>query len=147
MWVGLYLFAYDRHYLLSGAPGEAYNAYFLTQLTELCERYGQIDELWFDGFGADNMTVSEADRDRGVRTLQPDAVTFDGSVDPVRWTGNEACVVDEPNWYGTVPFEADCIAQGNWFWNDTPICSLDRLKEISVGKQGETMIPLLTATS
>ncbi len=130
MWVGLYLSAYDLHYLNSGANPDAYNDYFLTQLTELCTNYGTIDELWFDGFGADNMTVDAEMRDDVVRALQPDAVTFEGTVNPVRWTGNEVCDVSEPNWLGTAPFEADCIAQGNWFWNDTPICSLERLQEI-----------------
>ena len=130
MWVGIYLSAYDLHYLDSGASGAAYSDYFLTQLTELCENYGPLDELWFDGFGADNMTVDLDHRDQLIRELQPDSVSFDGSVNPVQWTGNEECVVSEPNWYGTVPYEADCIAQGNWFWNDQPICSLARLQEL-----------------
>jgi len=130
MWVGIYLSAYDLHYLNSGASGAAYNDYFLTQLTELCEDYGQLDELWFDGFGAENMTVNGDDRDLIIQTLQSDAVCFEGMVNPIRWTGNEECVVSEPNWYGTAPYEADCIAQGNWFWNDEPICSLARLQEI-----------------
>jgi len=93
---------------------------------------------------------------------QPNAIIF-GAVEGmehlrVRWPGNEDGKAGEPNWSiqpapdkdlnvdtnaRWFPAEADTIAQGNWFWNQRPICSLSRLQKIystSVGCGGVALI-------
>ena len=54
---GIYSSIYDRNYEHSGKDKAAYSDFYIAQLTELLTNYGQVDELWFDGFGATNMTV------------------------------------------------------------------------------------------
>lgn len=162
MWFGVYLSAYDVHYQNSGEDKAAYAKYFEQQLTELCSNYGAIDELWFDGFGAQNMRVDTKAKSDIIRKLQPNAVIF-GDIEGmselrVRWPGNENGNAGQSNWSVQpppnealevnekahwFPAEADTIAQGNWFWNGKPICKLSRLQEIyttSVGFGGVALI-------
>lgn len=163
MWLGLYLSAYDVHYQNSTLDKKEYSRYYETQLTELCSNYGAIDELWFDGFGAEGMTVNWQNVAAIIQKLQPQAVIFNNLVPNmpqscVRWPGNEQGDAGEPNWSVqpapdsnlTVletatwfPGEADAIAQGNWFWTGQPICSLADLQKIyltSVGRNGVGLI-------
>ncbi len=163
MWLGLYLSAYDVNYQKSGKDKAAYSKHYETQLTELCTNYGDIDELWFDGFGSEQMQVNWRNVAPIIKEHQPNAIIFNDFVkempqSSVRWPGNEKGDAGEPNWSVfpkpddelTVkqdarwfPAEADTIAQGNWFWNERPICSLARLQKIyatSVGRGGVALI-------
>lgn len=54
---GLNSSIYDRNYEHSGKDKKAYSDFYIAQLTELLTQYGKVDELWFDGFGAENMKV------------------------------------------------------------------------------------------
>lgn len=45
--LGIYLSPWDRHEKTYGT--EKYNDFFVNQLTELCENYGDIFCFWFDG--------------------------------------------------------------------------------------------------
>lgn len=163
MWLGIYLSAYDVHYQKSGQDKSQYPAYYERQLTELVTNYGKIDELWFDGFGAQGMEVNWVNVRDIVKQHQPQAVIFNDLVPDmnhaaVRWPGNEAGDAGDPSWSVRpipdrelrvsadarwFPAEADAIAQGNWFWNDQPICSLKQLQRMystSVGRNGVGLI-------
>lgn len=164
MWFGLYLSAYDVHYQKSGLDKKAYSQYYETQLTKLCTNYGVVDELWFDGMGANEMSINWKNITAIIQKHQPNAVILhsgmitDMPATGLRWPGNELGDAGEPNWSVHpwpdkhlkvdekaiwYPAEADTIAQGNWFWNNRPICSLSRLKEIyitSVGRNGLGLI-------
>ena len=44
---GVYLSPWDRNAECYG-QGEAYNKFFIEQLTELLTNYGEVHEVWFD---------------------------------------------------------------------------------------------------
>lgn len=72
---GIYLSLWDKNSPLYGT-GEAYNDYFVNQLTELLTNYGCIDEVWFDGANGErpNGKKQVYDFDRWyklIRKLQP----------------------------------------------------------------------------
>ena len=71
MWFGLYLLAYDVHYQKSGLDKKAYSQSYGTQLTELCTNCGIVDELWFDGMGANEMLVNWRDITAIIRSINP----------------------------------------------------------------------------
>jgi alpha-L-fucosidase len=130
---GLYLSAYDRNYEQSGRNKEDYPKVFAQQLTELLSNCGKVDEIWFDGFGSQNMVVDRAMRDAICEKLQPEAVVFGTTPENaaqtgkgLRWVGNEDGRAPDtmwsvypspasPNafWY---PTESDTILIGGWFW-------------------------------
>ncbi len=140
---GIYLSPWDRHEKTWGT--EAYNDFYVNQLTELLTGYGKIWECWWDGAGS---TEARYDWDRWastVRTLQPDAVIF-GSLGAtphveVRWVGNENGIAGDPCFAtidphelevenceglnrGTpdglrfIPGEADVSIRPGWFYHD-----------------------------
>ena len=89
---GFYLSPWDRHAPTYG-DSPAYNAYFITQLTELLTNYGKVDEVWFDGACGEGPNGKRQEYDwesilATVNTLQPNAVTAIMG-DDVRWVGNE----------------------------------------------------------
>lgn len=100
--VGLYLSPWDRHEACYG-DSPRYNDFYCAQLTELLTRYGEIDEVWFDGACAEGPSGRRQIYDWPrffslVRELQPNAVTFgDGGTD-VRWVGNERGFSGETCW-------------------------------------------------
>ena len=95
---GLYLSPWDRHEPTWGS--EAYNDFYVGQLTELLTRYGKIREIWWDGAGSQKCRYDWKRWADTVRTLQPDAVIF-GSLGAapyvdVRWVGNERGIAGKP---------------------------------------------------
>ncbi len=88
---GLYLSPWDRHAPSYGS-GEAYNDYYIAQLTELCKNYGPLTEIWFDGARSPTATHQTYDWPRiwrTVRRLQPGAIIFSDAGPDVRWVGEE----------------------------------------------------------
>ncbi|MDF2989851.1 MAG: Alpha,3/4-fucosidase [Microbacterium sp.] len=90
---GVYLSPWDRTERSYGS-GEAYDDFFVAQLTELLTGYGEIFSVWFDGANGEgpNGRTQYYDWDRYyevVRRLQPDAAISVCGPD-VRWCGNEA---------------------------------------------------------
>jgi alpha-L-fucosidase len=97
---GVYLSPWDRNSSLYGT--EAYNDFFVNQLTELLTNYGRIDEVWFDGANGEgpNGKKQVYDFDRWyqlIRRLQPSAVIAIMGPD-VRWVGTETGYGRETEW-------------------------------------------------
>ncbi|MBN2222856.1 MAG: alpha-L-fucosidase, partial [Vallitaleaceae bacterium] len=74
--------------------GEAYNDYFVNQLTELLTNYGEVFTVWFDGACGEGSNGKKQIYDweryyQVIRTLQPGACINVCGPD-IRWCGNEA---------------------------------------------------------
>jgi alpha-L-fucosidase len=115
---GVYLSPWDRNCNLYGT--NAYNDFFVDQLTELLTNYGEIFSVWFDGARGKEVEVDEDfkyDFDRYyqiIRELQPNAVIAISGPD-VRWIGNEAGIARESEWSVVSEGEAnpDKVAAGS----------------------------------
>ncbi|WP_455672121.1 alpha-L-fucosidase [Phocaeicola sp.] len=102
---GVYLSPWDRNAACYG-EGEAYNKFFIEQLTELLTNYGEVHEVWFDGANGEgpNGKKQEYDWDailKTIRKYQPKAVTAICG-DDVRWVGNEGGLGRSTEWSPTV---------------------------------------------
>lgn len=91
--IGLYLSPWDRNAPCYGA-GEAYDDFYVAQLTELLTGYGEVSEVWFDGANGEGpggrvQVYDWARIHRTVRALQPEAVIFSDAGPDARWVGNE----------------------------------------------------------
>ncbi|GLX67521.1 alpha-L-fucosidase [Paenibacillus glycanilyticus] len=90
---GIYVSPWDRHEASYG-DSERYNRYFVNQLTELLEGYGELFCVWFDGACGEGPNGKRQVYDwdayyEVIRRLQPGAVISVCGPD-VRWCGNEA---------------------------------------------------------
>jgi alpha-L-fucosidase len=99
---GLYLSPWDRNAAVYG-DSPRYNEFYWQQLTELLEKYGRIDEVWFDGANGEGPNGKKQTYDWPrtwalVRKLQPHAIMFSDAGPGVRWIGNENGVAGETNW-------------------------------------------------
>lgn len=97
---GIYLSPWDRNNASYGT--DAYNDFFINQLTELLTQYGLVDEVWFDGANGEgpNGKKQEYDFERWyahIRKLQPQAVIAVSGPD-VRWVGTESGHGREEEW-------------------------------------------------
>lgn len=115
---GVYLSPWDRNQSTYGY-GNAYNDYFVNQLTELLTSYGEIFTVWFDGAcGEGNNGKKQVyDWERYydvIRSLQPDACINVCGPD-IRWCGNEAGDTRRSEW-SVVPKRA---------------CETERIAELS----------------
>ncbi|MDR2022625.1 MAG: alpha-L-fucosidase [Hungatella sp.] len=90
---GIYLSPWDRNQETYG-QGNAYDDYFVAQLTELLTGYGDIFSVWFDGACGEGLNGKKQVYDwqryyDTVRNYMPDACISVSGPD-VRWCGNEA---------------------------------------------------------
>lgn len=97
---GVYLSPWDMNAASYGT--NAYNDFFLNQLTELLTKYGKVDEVWFDGANGEGPNgkkqVYAFDKWYShIRKLQPDAVIAVMGPD-VRWVGTETGYGRETEW-------------------------------------------------
>ena len=97
---GVYLSPWDRNSPDYGT--DAYNTYFVNQLTELLTQYGKVDEVWFDGANGEGPNGKKQVYDfngwyKLIRKLQPQAVIAVQGPD-VRWVGTETGVGRETEW-------------------------------------------------
>ena len=97
---GVYLSPWDRNAPMYGT--EAYNDYFINQLTELLTQYGRVDEVWFDGANGEGPNGKKQVYDFNrwyshIRKLQP-AATIAIMGPDVRWVGTESGRGREMEW-------------------------------------------------
>lgn len=111
---GVYLSPWDMNAPIYGT--DAYNDFFVEQLTELLTWYGNVDEVWFDGANGEGPNGKKQVYDfvrwyQLIRKLQPQAVIAIMGPD-VRWVGTETGVGREQEW-SVVPadnMDAESIA-------------------------------------
>ena len=114
---GIYLSPWDMNAPMYGT--EAYNDFFVSQLTELLTQYGTIDEVWFDGANGEGPNGKKQVYDFNrwyahIRKLQPRAVIAIMGPD-VRWVGTETGYGRETEW-SVVPannLDQAAIAEGS----------------------------------
>ncbi len=97
---GVYLSPWDMNSRLYGT--EAYNDFFVNQLTELLSNYGEVNEVWFDGACGEGPNGKKQEYDfvrwyKVIRKLQPKAVIAVMGPD-VRWVGTETGRGRETEW-------------------------------------------------
>ena len=133
---GLYLSPWDRHEP-SYANEQAYDQFYLAQLTELLSGYGELHEIWFDGAGSDGHTYDWGRIMGVVDDLQPGAMVFNMGTPTIRWVGNEDGIAHDPVLYTAsstalsnytdasldleqdlyLPPECDVSIRRGWFWH------------------------------
>ena len=97
---GIYLSPWDMNTPIYGT--DSYNDFFIDQLTELLTKYGQVDEVWFDGANGEGPNGKKQVYDFNrwyahIRKLQPKAVIAVMGPD-VRWVGTESGYGRETEW-------------------------------------------------
>lgn len=97
---GIYLSPWDMNAAMYGT--DAYNDFFVKQLTELLTQYGRIDEVWFDGANGEGPNGKKQVYDferwyKVIRKLQSNAVIAIMGPD-VRWVGTETGYGRETEW-------------------------------------------------
>ncbi|MGI6529530.1 MAG: alpha-L-fucosidase [Clostridia bacterium] len=155
MHFGVYLSPWDRHEPCY-SDKEAYDEFYVKQLTELVTGYGELFELWFDGAGSNGREYDWRRIIGIVNKYQPDAMIFNMGIPTIRWVGNEEGTAPYPCWNTVkeakktmvtndmltwlpetrdwVPAECDVpIRKLHWFWHpedEASLLSLDELKNI-----------------
>jgi len=138
--LGIYVSPWDRTEATYGT-GNAYDDFFVEQLTELLSDYGQVFSVWFDGANGEGANgkhqVYDWDRYyRVIRKLQPDAVISVCGPD-VRWCGNEAGQTRSDEW-SVVPAglrDVERIADDSQHEDDGEFARLVRSDEDDLGSR------------
>lgn len=82
-----------------------YNKMVEGMVKEICTKYGELFEIWFDG-GADHPDNGAPDVLPIVRRYQPNCLFYhNGQLAEARWGGSESGIVDYPCW-ATFPYKA-----------------------------------------
>ena len=80
-----------------------YNLMVEGMVKEICTKYGELFEIWFDG-GADHPDNGAPDVLPIVRKYQPNCLFYhNGQLAETRWGGSESGTVSYPNW-ATFPY-------------------------------------------
>jgi len=161
VYFGIYVSLIDKYYEQAhNGDYSEYGEYYYNQLKELSTQYGTIDEYWFDGYQADNLTIDYKKITNLIKTEQPDAVVYDSGTMvefmPDRclaWPGAHGGIKPDQNyrveindtmrWY---PNEPSIILQGNWFHNNTPVVSLDKIQDYYLTSVGYGVTPLMNVS-
>ncbi|KAF2311777.1 hypothetical protein GH714_026795 [Hevea brasiliensis] len=170
--VGLYLSPWDRHDRRYGHD-LPYNEYYLAQLQELLNKYGNVKEIWFDGAkgsNAPNMSYYFSDWFAMVKEFQSSINIFSDAGPDVRWVGNEngfagttswstinrtslsignGSIVDhlntgDPKGTDWLPAECDVSIRKGWFWHKSESPKkLSQLLDIYYNSAGRNCVLLL----
>lgn len=140
---GVYLSLADLHEPTYG-QSEKYNEFFRGQLRELLTNYGEVFEVWFDGYTPKDkgQVYDVASYYKVVRELQPNAVIFGRGPD-VRWVGNEKGKPRASEW-SVFPLP---VAKGDYTWPSNDVGDdLGSLKRLEGAKElcwypAETDVP------
>ena len=157
---GLYLSPWDRHeprYQNSAA----YDNYYIAELNELTNHYGELVEFWLDGAGSAGHVYDFRRIVENLRVAQPNTLVFADAAlfeyGDIRWAGNEEGKISYENWnvldrHGYLrwrPVEADTpLHQGHWFWHAHDEATLKSVAELvstyehTVGNGGQLMLGL-----
>ena len=158
IYFGLYVSIIDKHFEVEGSKDyKEYGKYYLAQLRELSTQYGSIDEYWFDGYQADELKMDYSKIADLITTTQPNAVIYDSGTMVkyipdrcIAWPGAHGGISADQNyrvdvegvlrWY---PSEPSIILQGNWFHNNTPMVSLEKIQDYYLTSVGYGVTPLM----
>lgn len=157
---GIYLSPWDRHEPRYKNSAE-YDKYYLSELDELAQNYGELTEFWLDGAGSAGHVYNFPKIIEELRTYQPNTMVFADTAlfeyGDIRWVGNEAGAITFENWnvidrHGYLrwrPVEVDTpLRKLHWFWHPNDEASLKSLDELidtyekSVGRGGQLMLGL-----
>jgi len=157
---GVYLSPWDRHEPRYSNSAE-YDKYYVAQLSELAQNYGELVEFWLDGAGSAGHVYNFPRFIEELRTYQPNTLVFADAglfeYGDIRWVGNEQGVIPYENWsvidrHGYLrwrPVEADTpLRKEHWFWHPGDENSLKSLSELirvyeeTVGRGGQLMLGL-----
>jgi alpha-L-fucosidase len=157
---GVYLSPWDRHEPRYKDSAE-YDQYYLAELSELAQRYGELVEFWLDGAGSEGHLYNFPRIIEELRTYQPNTLVFADTglfeYGDIRWVGNEDGNVPYENWnvidrHGFLrwrPVEVDTpLRKKHWFWHPNDESSLKSTAELiatyeqSVGHGGQLMLGL-----
>ncbi len=147
---GLYYSPYDGSADFYTQDAQAYDDYFVNQITELLTNYGDIDILWFDGCGSENHTYDWPRIIGEIRRLQPNILIFNMGDPDFRWVGNEDGIAPVPCWNAVsstsvsiltedkeelpdtlwLPAECDVQMRANWFYSDSDEPTMKSLDEL-----------------
>lgn len=160
---GFYLSLWDKNHPGYGNP--VYNEYYMNQMNELTTLYGEVGEIWLDGFlGWNNNLTYEDFSLRNFVALakqnQPNSIMAIMGPD-VRWVGNEDGLGSDTDWswdwsnqtlHGFSgqkvwrPSECDVSIRPAWFYHehqDPLVKSADSLVTLyfeSVGKNSQLLL-------
>lgn len=108
--MGVYVSPWDKNDPSFGT--ETYNGHYTDALASLLDgTYGPVNEVWFDGNGANRSPYNFTLFNHTVRSFNPEAVIFSNVGPGCRWVGNELGIASETNWSTFSP-EAHGAAQG-----------------------------------
>ena len=155
---GVYLSPWDRHEPRYSNSAE-YDKYYASELDELAQSYGQLEEFWLDGAGSGGHVYNFPRIIEELRMLQPNTLVFADTAlfeyGDIRWVGNEEGVIPYENWnvidrHGYLrwrPVEADTpLRKNHWFWHPKDEASLKSLPELlttyeqTVGHGGQLVL-------
>ena len=157
---GVYLSPWDRHEPRYQNAAE-YDNYYIAELNELTNQYGELVEFWLDGAGSQGHVYDFRRIVENLRIAQPNTLVFADAAlfeyGDLRWAGNEDGKIPYENWnvldrHGYVrwrPVEADTpLHRGHWFWHAHDEGTLKSVGEListyeqSVGNGGQLMLGL-----
>jgi alpha-L-fucosidase len=157
---GIYLSPWDRHEPRYKNSAD-YDNYYIAELSELANNYGDLVEFWLDGAGSEGHVYNFPRIIENLRMAQPNTLVFADAAlfeyGDIRWAGNEDGEIPYENWnvldrHGYLrwrPVEADTpLHKEHWFWHPNDEGTLKSVDELiatyeqTVGRGGQLMLGL-----